>query len=217
MTENSINENESTEDTDIYTYKIILLGDSSVGKTSMIIRFCDGEFNGEGTATVGIDTKTKYLKRNGKKIELGIWDTAGQERFRSLAKNFYTAVDGILLVFDEGNKSSFKHIKNWVNEINNNIDIKQVSIIIVGNKCDLIEKEVEMETVIDFCNQLNLKFYETSAKADINIIETFGELIDKMVKKDSESKQKIKRNKSRIEKYSSASSDVGNKKKKCCK
>ena len=217
MTENSINENESTEDTDIYTYKIILLGDSSVGKTSMIIRFCDGEFNGEGTATVGIDTKTKYLKRNGKKIELGIWDTAGQERFRSLAKNFYTAVDGILLVFDEGNKSSFKHIKNWVNEINNNIDIKQVSIIIVGNKCDLIEKEVEMETVIDFCNQQNLKFYETSAKADINIIETFGELIDKMVKKDSESKQKIKRNKSRIEKFSSSPSEVGNKKKKCCK
>ena len=217
MTENSINENESKEDTDIYTYKIILLGDSSVGKTSMIIRFCDGEFNGEGTATVGIDTKTKYLKRNGKKIELGIWDTAGQERFRSLAKNFYTAVDGILLVFDEGNKSSFKHIKNWVNEINNNIDIKQVSIIIVGNKCDLEEQEVEMETVIDFCNQQNLKFFETSAKADINIIETFGELIDEMVKKDSESKQKIKRNKSRIEKYSSASSDVGNKKKKCCK
>ena len=214
MMENPSNNNE--EDTDIYSYKIILLGDSSVGKTSMIVRFCDGDFNGEGTATVGIDTKIKYLKFNGKKIELRIWDTAGQERFRTIGKNFYKSVDGILLVFDKSNKDSFKNIKTWFKDIKEAVDLKQVSIIIVGNKCDLENVDGSMKMIIDFCNQNNLKFSETSAKLDKNIKETFGMLIDEMVKKDSKSKQKIKRSRSKIDSYSTGTEKNRDKKKKCC-
>ena len=217
MTEDSPNNNDNKEDQDIYTYKIILLGDSSVGKTSMIIRFCDDDFKGDGCATVGIDTKTKYLKRNGKKIELRIWDTAGQERFKSIAKNFFKSADGIFLVFDKGNKTSFKNIKNWYREIKEAVDLKQVSVMIVGNKSDLANQEVDMESAINFCNEHEIQFAETSAKLNINIIETFGMLIDDMIKKDSESKQKIKRNRSKIEKFSTATTDKGEKKKKCCK
>ena len=214
MMENPSNNNE--EDTDIYSYKIILLGDSSVGKTSMIVRFCDGDFNGEGTATVGIDKKIKYLKFNGKKIELRIWDTAGQERFRSIGKNFYKSVDGILLVFDKSNKDSFKNIKTWFKDIKEAVDLKQVSIIIVGNKCDLENVDGSMKMIIDFCNQNNLKFSETSAKLDKNIKETFGMLIDEMVKNDSKSKQKIKRSRSKIDSYSTGTEKDRDKKKKCC-
>ena len=100
-------------DKEIYSYKVILLGDSFVGKTSLIIRFCDNIFEESGTATIGIDTKTKYVIRKDKKIELQIWDTAGQERFRSLAKNCTNQMDGIILVYDISNKDSFHNVKIW--------------------------------------------------------------------------------------------------------
>ena len=89
------------------SFKIILLGDSSVGKTSLLLRFCDGTFDADSISTIGIDRKCKYLKRDNKLIELYIWDTAGQERFRSIAKNSFKGADGILLIYDITKK---KHI-----------------------------------------------------------------------------------------------------------
>ena len=219
MNENDNNSTNSVEeDNDIYQYKIILLGDQSVGKTSIIVRFCDDDYNGDGIATVGIDAKTKYLKRNGKKIELKIWDTAGQEKFRSIAKNYYKGVDGILLVFDKSKKKTYNNIRKWYNEIKQSVDIEQVAIIIVGNKSDIKESEVDMETANElFTNQNNLQYFETSAKLNTNISETFGTLIDEMMKKDNESKRRIKRNRSKMARRNTEEPEYEKQQKLCCK
>lgn len=165
------------------SFKIILLGDSSVGKTSLILRFCEGNFEEESISTIGIDTKCKYLKRGNKKIELKIWDTAGQERFKSIAKNSYKGADGILLVYDISNKKTFDSVKKWIDNIKESIDMSKIGFIVVGNKCDL-EKE-EWEVTDDLKEKLqetqNVKIIETSCKNNINVDESFANLVDIML------------------------------------
>ena len=151
------NFNEDEDNQDVLTFKIILLGDSSVGKTSLILRFCDNKFLEIGTSTIGVDTKTKDVRHNGKKIELEIWDTAGQERFRTLAKNSVQGADGIILVYDITQKKTFSNIKHWYDNIKNNIDIDKVALILVGNKSDLPDPQVKKETSEKFCEQYNLQ------------------------------------------------------------
>ena len=167
------------------TFKIMLLGDSSVGKTAFILRFCDNKFEDESITTIGLDTKTKFVSHRDKKIQLQIWDTAGEERFRSIAKSCYKGADGILLMYDVSNISSFKHIKNWINDIENNITVPKdkLALIIVGNKSDLPEdqKKVDNKDIEDFENKYKYKIIETSAKTDKNINESIIALIDKML------------------------------------
>ena len=167
------------------TFKIMLLGDSSVGKTAFILRFCDGKFEDESITTIGLDTKTKFVSHKDKKIQLQIWDTAGEERFRSIAKSCYKGADGILLMYDVSNISSFKHIKNWINDIENNITVPKdkLALIIVGNKSDLPEdqKKIDNKDREDFENKYKYKIIETSAKTDKNINESIIALIDKML------------------------------------
>ena len=110
---------------EMITYKILILGDSTVGKTAFIVRFCEGRFEEDSLTTIGLDSKVKFISRQEKKIQLQIWDTAGQERFRSLSKNYYKGADGILLMYDISNYESFKHIKNWITDIKNNIGNKK--------------------------------------------------------------------------------------------
>ena len=118
------------------TYKILFLGDSSVGKTAFIIRFCDGKFEEDSLTTIGLDKKAKSVSHKDKKILLQIWDTAGQERFRSIAKSCYKGADGILLMYDVNNYDSFKHIKTWIKDIKANITIpwEKLALIVIGNK-----------------------------------------------------------------------------------
>ena len=152
------NLNEDEEDNpDIPSFKIIFLGDTAVGKTSLIVRFCENVFNDLCVATVGIDTKTKYVRYNGKKIELELWDTAGQERFKSLAKNCFQGADGIILMYDITKKKTFTNIKYWLTNITESIDIKKVAIIVIGNKLDLPDIEVKKEIGKKFCEQHNLQ------------------------------------------------------------
>ena len=124
---------------EMITYKILLLGDSSVGKTAFILRFCEGKFEDDSLTTIGLDSKTKFVSRQDKKIQLQIWDTAGQERFRSLSKSWYKGADGILLMYDISNYETFKHIKNWIGDIKNNISVawEKLALIVIGNKSDL--------------------------------------------------------------------------------
>ena len=103
--------------TEMILYKILILGNSSVGKTSFLVRFCDEKFDPETLTTVGVDYKKKFIKRNEKKIKLQICDTAGQERFRAIARNLYKNADGIVLMYDISNKKSFQDIKDWINSI----------------------------------------------------------------------------------------------------
>ena len=110
--------------TEMILYKILILGNSSVGKTSFLLRFCDEKFDYETFTTVGLDYKKKVIKRNEKKIKLHIFITAGQERFRAIARNLYKNADGIVLMYDISNKKSFQDIKDWINSI------KDISILI---------------------------------------------------------------------------------------
>jgi small GTP-binding protein len=130
---------------EIISFKILLLGDSTVGKTAFILRFCEDKFDEDSLTTIGLDQKNKYVKRGDKKIELHIWDTAGQERFRAIAKNLYKGADGILLMYDMSNLNSFNHIKEWINSIKESVDISKIALIIVGNKCDLTTQEITVD------------------------------------------------------------------------
>ena len=170
---------------DLITYKIIIIGDSSVGKTSFLLRFCDGRFEAESIATICIDHKVKFISRQEKKIQLQIWDTAGQERFRSLSKSLFKGSDGILLMYDISNYDSFKHIKNWIQDIKNNlgVPIEKIALIIVGNKSDLPDnlKKVDSDDVENFEKTSGFKIIEVSAKIDHNINESIIALVDKMM------------------------------------
>ena len=188
------------------TYKILILGDSSVGKTAYIVRFCEEKFE-EGTiSTIGVDIKTKFLTRKEKKINLQIWDTAGQERFRSIAKNSYKGADAIILMYDITNISTFKHIKNWITDIKSKTDkpLDKLALLIIGNKSDLEEnRQVNEENKNDLIKEHKIKIIETSAKENKNINESMIELIDKMIELgvgkfknegDDEDGQKLERN-----------------------
>ena len=165
------------------TFKILLLGDSEVGKTSIILRFCEDKFEESSITTIGLDTKTKFLKVNDKKIQLIIWDSAGQERFKSIAKNSYKGAHGIILVYAINKYKSFKAIKEWINNIKEGIDITKVGLIIVGNKNDLPQEQRDIEE--DLVNELRtnekIEIIESSAKLNINVNEIFIKLIEKML------------------------------------
>ena len=164
-------------------YKVLILGNSSVGKTSFLIRFSDDKFDPETLTTVGVDYKTKYIKRKDKNVKMQICDTAGQERFRTIAKNLYRNADGIIVMYDITNKKSFQDIKDWIASINENLDTEKIGLIIVGNKIDLKDKrEVKEDMGKDLEIKKNIKVIEASAKENINVNETFIELLEKMEK-----------------------------------
>ena len=196
-------------------FKILLLGESSVGKTCFLLRYCDADFQ-ESISTQGIDSRIKDLKRNGQKIKLSIYDKAGQERFRSLVQNLYKAADGILLIYDVSKVESFNLINKWINGIKENVDIEKIGFIVVGNKIDLPEsiKEVNEKMKKDLEKQLGYKIIEASAKEDINVTESFELLVDKMIKLKEEKIDKIKSIK--IRKNSFKNNNNKNKKQECC-
>ena len=165
------------------TFKILLLGDSEVGKTSFILRFCEDTFKVDSLTTIGLDTKTKFIKRNDKKIKLVIWDTAGEERFKAIAKNSYKGSDGILLMYAVNKKNSFKAIKDWLNSLRENTDINKLAILVIGNKNDLPqnEREVNEEMINTLKEKENVEIIEGSAKENKNVNEAFILLIDKML------------------------------------
>ena len=168
---------------EIISFKILLLGDSGVGKTAFILRFCEDKFEEDSLTTIGLDQKNKFVKRDNKKLELHIWDTAGQERFRSIAKNCYKGADGIILMYDISNYETFKQIKTWINNIKDSIDIDKIALLVVGNKCDMpkTDKTVDQESKQNFENARKMKIIEASAKDNINVNESFISLIDKML------------------------------------
>ena len=134
--------NKEEEDDSCKIYKLLLLGDSAVGKSCLLLRYCDEKFQDLHLATIGLDfrLKTIYLENN-KKIKVQIWDTAGQDRFLAITKNYYRGANGILLVFDVTNSSSFEHIKNWIEQIKEEASDK-IIIYLIGNKIDCIDNRV---------------------------------------------------------------------------
>ena len=163
------------------TFKLLLLGNKNVGKTSFIMRYCDNKYEENLISTAGIDLRNKEIERNNKKIALKIFDTAGQERFRSISKNYFKSSDGILLLYSINDLESFNSIKGWIDSIKEVVDLADIGMVIVGNKLDLSEdRKVSDLMREDLEKNLNIKILEASAKSNINIENCFNTLIDKV-------------------------------------
>ena len=160
--------------------KIMVLGESMVGKTSLIKRYTDDKFGGRYLCTVGIDYQKKKIEKNGKKILLQIWDTAGQERFRNVTKNYFHTSQGFILAYDINNKESFEKVQYWIEEIKANAEEK-IKCILIGTKYDLDKREVSEEEGQKLGEEYGYKFLETSAKENININETFETLVSEIM------------------------------------
>ena len=169
-----IREIAQTDQTYDMLFKVLLVGNTSVGKSSLFLRFVDKIWNDAFVPTIGVDFKIKTLNIDNKNVKLQIWDTAGQERFRTIISSYYRGAHGILLIFDVTETESFESLKNWLIEIEKNTN-KNVIKLLIGNKCDLEDKRViSYETGKDFAEQYNMKYIETSAKTDLNVTEAFG-------------------------------------------
>ena len=193
---------------DLESLKIIIIGDTSVGKTSLMKRFIEGFYNDKTLSTIGIELFKKEVSIQDKQYIMKIWDTCGQERFRSISKNYYHNAHGIMLVFDVNNKGSFEHLSEWTESINQNISNKNTPLVIVANKCDLAhiitDKEIE-----EYSNKNNVKVFRTSAKDNISVEETFLYLGEEIIKKGV-----YKENKNAVLKDNSSSNEQIKRKKK---
>ena len=175
-------------------YKVLLLGDTTVGKTCFLLKYTDKTFIEEHMTTIGLDYRLKSLKlKNGKELKLQIWDTAGQERFRTITKSYYKGSEGILLIYDVTKRESFENVKTWVSQIREEVSKSSV-IYVVGNKIDLEDtRKVTTEEGVNLAKELELPFKEASAKNGINIDETFYDLAE-MIDKIHGKNQKVLRN-----------------------
>ena len=157
--------------------KLLLLGDSSVGKTSILLKYISNKFDESSISTVGVDYMDKIIDYNKFKIKLKIWDSSGEEKYRKITKNFYRNADGLLVVFDLTKKESFSHVQSWINEAKENND--KLKTLLIGNKLDLKdERIVAIDVAKQFAEKNNLKYIETSAKDGTNINESFQAIID---------------------------------------
>ena len=166
-----------------YLFKIVLAGNTAVGKTSITNKFVDDIFHKTVNTTIGVDFKAKIIDVDGIKYKIKIWDTAGQERFRSITKSYYKQGDAILIIFDVSNYESFHDLDRWLNEIREVNDT--ASIFIIGNKADL-KKIVNQKDIDEYINNNNLNYIECSAKTSDNITHIFEEVIKVLYEKITE-------------------------------
>lgn len=179
-----------------YAAKLLIVGDSAVGKTSMLIRYTEDRFSSTHLSTVGIDFKVKRISFDDSVLQMQIWDTAGQERFKNLTTAYFKGSHGIILVYSCNNRDSFTHITNWIKQANSNTP-QNTCKILVANKCDLDENDrfVTTEEGKKLAAEQNIPFFETSAKWDVNIKEAFGHIAtmikDQLISKSDEAERPI--------------------------
>ncbi|XP_025772048.1 ras-related protein Rab-3D isoform X2 [Herpailurus yagouaroundi] len=170
-----------------YMFKLLLIGNSSVGKTSFLFRYADDSFTPAFVSTVGIDFKVKTVYRHDKRIKLQIWDTAGQERYRTITTAYYRGAMGFLLMYDVANQESFTAVQDWATQIKT-YSWDNAQVILVGNKCDLEdERVVPTEDGRRLADDLGFEFFEASAKENINVKQVFERLVDIICEKMNES------------------------------
>ena len=159
-----------------YLFKLLILGESGVGKTCLLLRYTDDFFTANHLTTVGIDFKVRVVVLENKIIKLQIWDTAGQERFRNISRIYYKGAQGIILTYDITDQSSFRNVRNWIKQVEENAPTN-VCKVLVGNKCDKSDRVVTEEEGKMLANDFGMRFFETSAKTNQNVNEVFQFLI----------------------------------------
>lgn len=163
-----------------YLFKLVLIGDSGVGKSCLLLRFADDNFTDSYISTIGVDFRFRTVTIDEKVVKLQIWDTAGQERFRTITHNYYRGAHGIALVYDVTHAGSFENIRKWIQDVHTYAE-SSVNIVLIGNKCDLSDKRViDTEKGREIAKEYGIEFFETSAKADINVQEAFAVLVRKV-------------------------------------
>ena len=172
----------AAEKTDL-TFKILTIGESGVGKTCLLLRYTDNKFVKNHLTTIGIDFKAKILHIAGKSIKLKILDTAGQERFRNITQQYYKGADGIILVYDVTDRSSFDKVSEWMVQIKNYTKTDNIGIILLGNKVDVEPRDVKQEEGQELAKKYNIKYYETSAFSNYNVDESFWALTEEIMQK----------------------------------
>ncbi|KXJ24047.1 ras-related protein Rab-3 [Exaiptasia diaphana] len=170
-----------------YMFKLLIIGNSAVGKTSFLFRYADDSFTSAFVSTVGIDFKVKTVFRNDKRVKLQIWDTAGQERYRTITTAYYRGAMGFILMYDITNEESFQAVQDWSSQVKT-YSWANAQVILVGNKCDMEdERVVSFDRGKQLADQLGLEFFETSAKDNTNVKQVFERLVDIICDKMSES------------------------------
>ena len=162
-----------------YLFKILLIGDSGVGKSSTMIQYCDNIFNDNHISTIGVDFKIRTIEVDSKTIKLQIWDTAGQERFRNITSSYYRGAHAIILMYDITNLETFQNLKYWYEEIKKNVN-SNTYVILVGNKSDL-PRTVDFIEAQEFANEIGIRLFEISAKKSTNLDKIFIQISSTLV------------------------------------
>ena len=199
--------------------KLLIVGDSNVGKTSLLLQYTDNYYPDQHTATIGFEYKIKTFQYKDYKIKLQIWDTAGQERFHSITNNFFHNADGILFVYDITSRQSFNGVKVWIKEAEEIGNFYKR--LLIGNKCDLSDKRnISIEELEKYCEEKNIDFFETSAKENIYLVEAFNKIVELILenKTDEEIIREfgVKKSSLSISSRNLGSKKNNNKNQRCC-
>jgi len=169
-----------------YLFKLVLIGDSGVGKSCLLLRFADDSFTDTYISTIGVDFRFRTVEIDKKIVKLQIWDTAGQERFRTITSAYYRGSHGIIMVYDVTNEESFEAVESWLSEVNRHAPESTVKLL-VGNKADLHDKKViASEKAQRFADNLGMSFMETSAKNATNVEAAFFTVARELIKAKNE-------------------------------
>ncbi|KAJ4460008.1 putative Ras-related protein Rab-1A [Paratrimastix pyriformis] len=156
-----------------HLFKLLLIGDSAVGKSCLLLRFADETYTDSYISTIGVDFKIRTIELDGKVVKLQIWDTAGQERFRTITSSYYRGAQGIIIVYDVTDSESFNDVQLWLNEIDRYAS-ENVCKLLVGNKADMVTKrQVEAAQAQEFAERHSIPLIETSAKTGVNVEKAF--------------------------------------------
>jgi len=161
--------------------KLLVLGESNVGKSSLVLRYVESSFSDMYISTIGVDFKFKQFKTSdGKTVKIQIWDTAGQERFRTITQSYYRRANGVLVIFDLTDKKTFERIHEWMEEVKSYTTPK-VSVVLVGNKCDKEDRVIDINEAKELAKSLGIEYVETSAKTGRGVDEAFMTLVNKIL------------------------------------
>lgn len=166
-----------------YQFKLVLIGDSGVGKSNLLSRFTQNQFNPNSHSTIGVEFATQTISVLDRQIQAQVWDTAGQERFRAITSAYYRGAAGALLVYDVTDRKSFSSLDHWLSEFRENSD-SGAAVLVVGNKCDLqVERAVATKEGLEFCERNQLAFIEASALANENVGIAFERILKNIYQK----------------------------------